>query len=42
MANALFREDFPVTALLIFYSKVDVYLRALGKTPTAQWRQWIG
>lgn len=29
-------------ALLIFYSKVDVYLRALGKTPTEQWRQWIG
>jgi hypothetical protein len=29
-------------ALLIFYSKVDVYLRALGKTPTEQWRKWIG
>ena len=29
-------------ALLIFYSKVDVYLRALEKTPTEQWRKWIG
>lgn len=29
-------------ALLIFYSKVDVYLRALGKTPPEQWRKWIG
>lgn len=29
-------------ALLIFYSRVDVYLRALGKTPTEQWRKWIG
>jgi hypothetical protein len=29
-------------ALLIFYSKVDVYLRALGKTPAGEWRQWIG
>jgi hypothetical protein len=29
-------------ALLIFYSKVDVYLRALSKTPTEQWRKWIG
>jgi hypothetical protein len=29
-------------ALLIFYSKVDVYLRALEKTPTEHWRKWIG
>ena len=29
-------------ALLIFYSKVDVYLRALEKKPTEQWRKWIG
>jgi hypothetical protein len=29
-------------ALLIFYSKADVYLRALEKTPTEQWRKWIG
>ena len=29
-------------ALLIFYSRVDVYLRALRKTPTEQWRKWIG
>ena len=29
-------------ALLIFYSKVSVYLRALGKTPPEQWRKWIG
>ena len=29
-------------ALLIFYSKVDVYLRALGKTPSGDWRKWIG
>jgi hypothetical protein len=28
--------------LLIFYSRVDVYLRALRKTPTEQWRKWIG
>jgi hypothetical protein len=29
-------------ALLIFYSKADVYLRALEKKPTGQWRKWIG
>jgi hypothetical protein len=29
-------------ALLIFYSKADVYLRALRKTPPEQWRKWIG
>jgi hypothetical protein len=29
-------------ALLIFYSKVDVYLRAMDKTPSEQWRKWIG
>jgi hypothetical protein len=29
-------------AVLIFCSKVDVYLRALGKTPPGHWRQWIG
>ncbi len=29
-------------ALLIFYGKVDVYLRAMGKTPTRQWQNWIG
>ena len=29
-------------ALLIFYSKVSVYLRALGKTLPQQWQEWIG
>ena len=28
-------------ALLIFYSKVSVYLRALGKTLPQQWQEWI-
>lgn len=28
-------------ALLIFYGKISVYLRALGKTPQ-QFREWIG
>lgn len=31
-----------VEALLIFSGKVMVYLRALGKTPPEQWRDWIG
>jgi len=29
-------------ALLIFYGKVSVYLRAMGKTLPPQWEQWIG
>jgi len=29
-------------AVLIFCSKVDVYLRTLRKTPTEQWRKWLG
>ena len=29
-------------ALLIFYSKVAVYLKAMGKTMPEQWQQWIG
>jgi uncharacterized damage-inducible protein DinB len=28
-------------ALLIFYGKVDVYLKMLGKELTEQWREWI-
>lgn len=28
-------------ALLIFYGKVSVYLKALGKTPSERWQQWI-
>ena len=29
-------------ALLIFYGKVSVYLRAMGKTFPQQWEHWIG
>jgi hypothetical protein len=29
-------------ALLIFYGKVSVYLKALGKTLPEQWQEWIG
>ena len=29
-------------ALLIFYAKVSVYLRAMGKTLPERWEQWIG
>lgn len=29
-------------ALLIFYGKVSVYLRAMGKERPKQWRHWIG
>jgi hypothetical protein len=29
-------------ALLIFYGKVSVYLRAMGKTLPKQWQEWIG
>jgi uncharacterized damage-inducible protein DinB len=29
-------------ALLIFYAKVSIYLRALGKEFPEQWRYWIG
>lgn len=28
-------------ALLIFYGKVDVYLKALGKARPEQWQEWI-
>jgi hypothetical protein len=38
----LVQLDIYKEALLIFYSKVDVYVRALGKTPSEQWRKWIG
>lgn len=29
-------------ALIIFYGKVSVYLKLLGKTPSEQWSHWIG
>jgi hypothetical protein len=29
-------------ALLIFYAKVAVYLKAMGKTMPKQWQGWIG
>lgn len=29
-------------SILIFCGKASVYLRALGKSPQGQWRQWIG
>jgi hypothetical protein len=29
-------------ALLIFYGKISVYLRAMGKTPPGHWPKWIG
>lgn len=29
-------------ALLIFYAKVAVYLKAMGKTMPKQWQEWIG
>ena len=29
-------------ALLIFYGKVSVYLRAMGKALPGQWQEWIG
>jgi hypothetical protein len=29
-------------ALLIFYGKVSVYLKALGKERPKQWQEWIG
>jgi hypothetical protein len=29
-------------ALLIFYGKADVYLKAMGKELPEQWRDWIG
>jgi hypothetical protein len=29
-------------ALLIFYSKVSVYLKAMGKERPQQWQEWIG
>ena len=29
-------------ALLIFYSRCDVYLRMMGITPSEQWRTWLG
>jgi len=29
-------------ALLIFYGKVSVYLKSMGKTRSKEWRDWIG
>jgi hypothetical protein len=29
-------------ALLIFYGKANVYLKALGKSLTEQWQAWVG
>jgi hypothetical protein len=29
-------------SLLIFYAKLDVYIKALGKTVPGQWQWWIG
>jgi hypothetical protein len=29
-------------ALLIFYGKASVYLRAIGKSLPPQWQEWIG
>lgn len=29
-------------AMLIFYGKASIYLRAMGKTTTRQWQDWIG
>jgi hypothetical protein len=29
-------------ALLIFYGKAITYLKAMGKEPPQQWREWIG
>ena len=29
-------------ALLIFYGKVSVYLRAIGKALPRNWQEWIG
>lgn len=29
-------------ALLLFYGKADVYVRAQGRTPSERWRQWVG
>ena len=29
-------------ALLLFYGKVSVYLRAMGKTPPRRWQEFIG
>jgi uncharacterized damage-inducible protein DinB len=29
-------------ALLIFYGKVSVYLKAMGKVRSEQWQEWIG
>jgi uncharacterized damage-inducible protein DinB len=28
-------------ALLIFYGKVSVYLKAMGRVPSEQWQEWI-
>jgi hypothetical protein len=33
----VFRE-----ALLLFYGKVDIYLKAMEKKPPDQWQMWIG
>ncbi len=29
-------------ALIVFYGKVTVYLKLLGKMPSEQWRHWMG
>jgi len=37
-----FQLDVYKEALLLFYGKADVYLRAQGRTPSQRWRQWVG
>jgi uncharacterized damage-inducible protein DinB len=52
MKTKLIQRGFPMSlgaqvhtfreALLIFFAKLAVYLRAMGKTPPEQWQAWIG